>query len=132
MLDVTAAIIEKEGRILAARRRTRSGNGGLWEFPGGKLEAHETPEQCLVRELEEELGIRTEVIEPLGVSIHDDGARVIRLLAYRVRHLTGKFTLHVHDEIRWLTIAELHSVEWMPADIALIAQVKARAGVKGE
>jgi 8-oxo-dGTP diphosphatase len=129
VLEVTAAIIEMDGRILAARRRTRSGAAGLWEFPGGKLEANESPEECLVRELEEELGIRTEVIGAFGVSTHDEGHRLIRLLAYRVRHLSGDFTPHVHSELRWLTIAELHSVEWMPADIALIKLLQTQTKV---
>lgn len=120
ILEVTAAVIEKDGRILAARRRTRSGTAGLWEFPGGKREAHETLEECLVRELEEELGIQAEVIAPLGISTHDEGHRVIRLIAYRVRHLSGHFTPFVHSELRWLTVAELTTVNWMPADIALI------------
>jgi 8-oxo-dGTP diphosphatase len=92
----------------------------MWEFPGGKLEPGESPEVCLARELAEELGIKTTVGRYLGESVYDYGEKVIKLLAYQVTHVSGEFELTDHDEVRWLTGAELREVEWAPADIPLL------------
>jgi len=124
LILVTAAVIEKDGLILAARRGQGKHMEGFWEFPGGKLEPGETPEQCLARELTEEFGIESEVGEFLGESVFDYGEKVIKLIAYQVVHLAGEFQLHDHDEIRWLSHGEVHDVEWAPADIPLLELVK--------
>lgn len=128
MIDVTAAIIEKAGKVLAARRKPGIHLSGYWEFPGGKLENGETPEECLQRELEEEFTITSEIGAFVGESIYDYGNKVVRLLAYRVEHIDGVFQLIDHDEIRWLRLDELNDVEWAPADIPLVKQYKALAG----
>lgn len=74
MIEVAAAIIENDqGQILIARRRQGKSQGGLWEFPGGKLEAGESPEACLVRELREEMNIEIVPYAPYGVNEHDYG-----------------------------------------------------------
>jgi mutator protein MutT len=121
-IEVTAAIIVKNGKVFAARRRPGIHLAGLWEFPGGKLEAGETPEQCLVRELQEEFAISARVGVFIGESVYDYGSKIVRLMAYQVEHLTGDFKLIDHDELRWLSLDELNSVEWAPADIPLIEQ----------
>ncbi len=123
-IAVAAAIIEKAGKVLAARRKPGSHMAGLWEFPGGKIEKGETPEECLSRELAEELGITTMVGAFIGENTHDYGTKVIRLLAYQVEHITGDFQLIDHDGLRWLALDELDSVEWAPADIPLIELYK--------
>ena len=92
----------------------------MWEFPGGKLENGESPESCLARELTEEFGIETKVGRYLGESVHDYGVKTIKLLAYHVIHISGDFCLSDHDELRWLSRAELYDVEWAPADIPLL------------
>jgi len=129
MITVTAAIIEKEEAFLVARKRAGLHLAGHWEFPGGKLEENETPEECLSRELMEEFGIHCQVGELVGESIHDYGSKTIRLLGYMVRHLSGDFTLRDHDTIRWLSAAELaesvSSFPWAPADIPLVQAVAA-------
>ena len=124
MLDVTAAIIEKEGRVLAARRRAGSHLAGYWEFPGGKLEEGETPEVCLRRELTEEFKIDSNIGLFVGESIYDYGTKVIRLMAYMVEHIEGEFELIDHDEMRWLSLDELNEVNWAPADIPLVEKYK--------
>jgi 8-oxo-dGTP diphosphatase len=83
LITVTAAIIQKENRIFAARRKRGRHLEGMWEFPGGKLEPGESPEVCLARELAEELGIKTTVGRYLGESVYDYGEKVIKLLAYQ-------------------------------------------------
>lgn len=125
MILVTAAVIEKDGRIFAARRGPGKHLEGFWEFPGGKLEPSETPEQCLVRELAEEFGIKASVGVFVGESIFDYGEKVVRLIAYRVTHISGEFQLRDHDEIKWLSLDELNNIEWAPADIPLLDPVKA-------
>jgi 8-oxo-dGTP diphosphatase len=120
LITVTAAIIQRENRIFAARRKAGKHLEGMWEFPGGKLESGESPEACLARELAEEFGIETQVGRFLGESVHDYGEKIIRLVAYHVTHVSGEFRLTDHDELRWLTRAELDEVEWAPADIPLL------------
>ena len=92
----------------------------MWEFPGGKIELEESPEACLSRELKEEFGIETRVGRYLGESVYDYGQIIIRLLAYHVTHVSGEFGLKDHDELRWLSRAELNDVEWAPADVPLL------------
>jgi mutator protein MutT len=124
LITVTAAVIKRDDQILAARRAKGKHLAGFWEFPGGKLEPNETPEQCLARELAEEFGIETRVGDFIGESIHDYGEKVIRLIAYEVAHLKGEFKLIDHDELKWLSLGDLHEIEWAPADIPLLEPVK--------
>jgi mutator protein MutT len=118
---VTAAIMVKSSKVFAARRSPGSHMAGYWEFPGGKIEAGETAEECLTRELFEELGIVTKVGKFFGESTHDYGTKTIQLLAYKVEHVSGEFELMVHDKLRWLSLYELDEVKWAPADIPLVA-----------
>lgn len=125
LITVTAAIIESDGRYLAARKRSGLDLAGYWEFPGGKLEAGESPEQCLRRELAEEFGISCEIGQFLAESVHDYGNRSIRLLGYRARHTDGKLQLSDHDAILWLQPGELGTLNWAPADIPLVEALMA-------
>jgi 8-oxo-dGTP diphosphatase len=116
MMDVTAAILVAEGKVLIARRRPDASQPGLWEFPGGKLEAGESPEECLRRELREELAVEIGVDGPFAESIHPQGGRTIRLLAYRVRLLGGTPRPLEHAEIAWVAPGELERYDFLPAD----------------
>lgn len=120
MIDVAAAIIEKDGLVLAARRKPGGHMAGFWEFPGGKIEAGETPQECLVRELAEELTITALVKQKVGQSIYHYDQVSVRLLAYRVEQLAGEFELIDHDKLVWLTPDKLGQLNWAPADIALV------------
>ncbi len=124
MIDVTAALIERDGLVLAARRKPGKHLAGYWEFPGGKVEDGESKEACLAREIEEELGIRISVDDYVGQSTHDYGEKVVRLHGFCAEYLDGEIALHDHDEILWLSASELDSIEWAPADVPLINQYR--------
>lgn len=128
-IDVTAAIISRSDRVLAARRKPGLHLAGYWEFPGGKIEAGETAENCLKRELYEEFGIMAKIGLFVGESLYDYEKKTVRLLAYRVEDFTGNFSLIDHDEIRWLGLDELYTVKWAPADVTLVEQYKAQTGM---
>jgi 8-oxo-dGTP diphosphatase len=93
MIDVTAAILVKDGKILIAKRKSSDKIPDKWEFPGGKLEAGETPRECLKREIQEEFGIDVSVGEFLGESMYHYDLGPIRLLAYRAWWKGGGFCL---------------------------------------
>jgi len=120
MRKVAAAVIEKDGAVLVARRKKTDRFGGLWEFPGGKLEAGESPEEGLRRELKEELNLETSIGPFLGgfpyVSRHLD----IELLAFRVTILSGDLVLTDHDEVRWARIGDLREFDFAEPDLPLV------------
>jgi len=120
MIIVTAAIIEKNNLVFAARKKPGTDLCGFWELPGGKLEADETPEACLARELFEEFGVEARVGKFFAESRYDYGFKEINLKAYFVTHLHGEFVPTDHDRIIWLPAEELDSLQWAPADIPLI------------
>ncbi len=126
MIEVAAAIIENaEGQILIARRKKGKSQAGMWEFPGGKIEAGETPEECLIRELREEMGIEIEPYSWFGVNEHDYGAVLIKLIAYLAKYSHGEIRLVDHDEYRWTDREELGEYEWAPADVPFVERLSA-------
>ena len=121
-IEVVAAIIHQDGRILATKR----GYGdfkGMWEFPGGKMEAGETEEEAIVREIREELNVGISVERKVCTVEYD----------YPVFHLTmhcfwcsisdGEMELKEHQSARWLEPSEWESVDWLPADIEVVEQL---------
>ena len=120
---VVAAVIEVDGRVLCMQRgRTRYPyTSYLWEFPGGKIEPGETPEQALHRELLEEMDLDVEVYELLATVTHDYPDFTITLAAYRCTASTTAFTMREHAASRWLPWDELPSLDWCAADERLVA-----------
>ncbi|MBU9845639.1 pyrimidine (deoxy)nucleoside triphosphate diphosphatase [Rahnella ecdela] len=119
-IDVVAALIEREGKLLLARRDASSDQAGLWEFPGGKVEAGESQPAALARELHEEMGIMPTVDDFVTTSELQQSARLICLHGWRVSGFTGTITLHCHSEICWVSPADVLSFDLAPADIPLI------------
>ena len=125
LIRVTAAIIEKDGKILIAKRKTGDKLfAGLWEFPGGKVEEGEIPEECMARELKEELEIEVEVVELITSNKHKYPHGIFELLAYRVKHISGEMVLNDHEEIKWVTADEMSNYEFPPADLPIIKELK--------
>lgn len=123
MKKVTAAVIQRDGKILIAQRGGSVPLGGKWEFPGGKMEPGETPEECLARELFEEFGITAEIGEFLCRSTNDDPSRPIELLAYWVSHTEGDFIMRDHQRIAWVSPGELKDYEYPYADLAVVERL---------
>ena len=122
-IRVTAAIIRRPGHILLARRQAGSHLAGHWEFPGGKIEDGETPEECLARELEEEFGVGAEVGAFITSSRHTYPRGEIELLVYEAELGEGEWVLESHDEVRWVGVRELLGYELAPADVAIAERV---------
>lgn len=124
MIKVVAAILEKENKILIAKKREGKPLSGLWEFPGGKIEEGETPEESLIRELMEEMNIKVRVNEYVGESIYDYGdGKVISLKGFTAEIIEGDIKLTDHDEYKWVTLEEICNYRIAPADIPLISNI---------
>ncbi len=122
---VTAAIIQRGGRMLIARRLTAAHGAGGWEFPGGKVEPGETREACLAREIEEELGLSIKVGGLFAEVVHEYPNRTIRLVAYEAEIVGGKLVVSDHEEIAWVRPAELENFEFLPADVPIVRKLAA-------
>lgn len=123
VFKVTAAVIEKDGKILIAKRRIGDRHGGRWEFPGGKVDLGETPEACLKRELKEELGIEAEVGEFICASTFKYMFVPLELLVYKVRHISGEFQALDHDELKWVDPSELNKYDFVKADVKVVKKL---------
>ena len=122
-IEVVAAIIRKEGKIFATQR----GYGewkDWWEFPGGKMEPGETPEEALKREIREELSTEIRVDELLCTVKYDYPKFHLTLHCYLCSLVTEALHLNEHEAARWLANDELDSVKWLPADREVIEKIK--------
>ena len=128
-LTVVCALIERGGRVLAAQRPLGKSQALLWEFPGGKIEPGEAPEEALRREIREELQVDVVVSERLPDSFHDYGKFAITLVPF-VASLSDGVEPHAaeHAALRWCTPAELRSLDWAPADVPIVERYLARCG----
>jgi 8-oxo-dGTP diphosphatase len=128
IIKVVAAVIKSvnengEQIILATQRGYGEFKGG-WEFPGGKLEEGETPQQALKREIMEELDTEIEVKELIETVEFDYPAFHLSMGCFWAEVVSGDLVLKEHEAARWLTKNELDSVEWLPADIKLVKSIK--------
>ena len=121
-VSVVAAVIKDNDRIFATAR----GYGeykGWWEFPGGKIEQGETPQQALIREIKEELDTEIAVHNKIGTIEYDYPTFHLSMDCFWAEIVSGELILKEHEAAKWLKKNELNLVEWLPADITLIAKI---------
>jgi len=128
-LEVVAAVIEKDGKILCAQRKDSGELARKWEFPGGKVEPGETQQQALEREIDEELGVKINTGSYLMTVKHHYAAFSITMHAYSASILEGQPVVREHLALRWLKLEELRTLDWAPAD-GPIVEMLARESVK--
>lgn len=130
IVRVAAAIIkainEKGEPVIFATQRGHGDFKGGWEFPGGKIEEGETPQQALIREVMEELETEIAVGELLDTIEYDYPTFHLSMDCFWAEIVSGDLVLKEHEAARWLTKDELDSVEWLPADIALVEKIRER------
>lgn len=124
-IDVVAAIIVKDSEILATQRGYGEFEGG-WEFPGGKVEEGETPEQAIVREIHEELNAKIAVEDFLVQVEHDYPTFHLSMKCFICTLTDPTFQLLEHHAAKWLDLQHIDSVDWLPADIKVVNAIKER------
>lgn len=128
-LHVACAIIEHNGKVLAAQRSETMNLPLKWEFPGGKLELGETPEQCLVREVREELALEIGIGPALPIASHSYETFRVTLYPYICSLRNGGMTLHEHRAVAWMEPERMVELDWAEADLPVIADYLARQAV---
>lgn len=117
MIQAAAAILFKDGKVLIARRKPGFRFAGKWEFPGGKVEPDETPEQCLAREMKEEFDIHIRVEQFFDENTFQYEHGMFQILSYNVTWLSGRLTPKDHDQYAWVNPALLLDFDLLPADV---------------
>lgn len=120
---VVAAVIRKDNKIFATQRGYGEFKDG-WEFPGGKIEEGETPEQALAREIKEELDTEIQVGELIGTIEYDYPKFHLSMDCFWCEIMQGGLELKEHEAARWLSKEELYSVDWLPADVGVVERVE--------
>ena len=120
---VVAAIIIENDKVFATQRGYGEFKDG-WEFPGGKIEPGETPEEAIVREIKEELDTEVEVIELLDTVEYDYPKFHLSMGCFICKIKSGDLVLKEHEAAKWLTKDTLGSVEWLPADMGLVREIE--------
>ncbi|MFN3857264.1 MAG: 8-oxo-dGTP diphosphatase MutT [Caulobacter sp.] len=126
VLVAAAALIDADGRVLVCQRPKGKQLAGLWEFPGGKVEAGETPEECLIRELKEELGIevRAACLAPFVFASHGYDSFHLLMPLFLLRRWDGVITAHEHEALAWVKPNQLSQYPMPPADEPLVAWLR--------
>ncbi|MFO0759513.1 MAG: (deoxy)nucleoside triphosphate pyrophosphohydrolase [Byssovorax sp.] len=124
---VAAGVLIEDGKVLLSQRKHGTHLEGSWEFPGGKVEPDEDPKAALIRELDEELGIRVDVGDVVEVTFHRYPKKNVLLLFYRVTRRAGSPEPRALDvaAVRWATLDTLRDDHFPPADVAVLRKVRA-------
>lgn len=124
-VPVVCAVIRRDDLVLVAQRPAHKHLGLKWEFPGGKIEANESPAEALVREIREELGCAIDCLQPLPVFIHHYAAVSIRMFPFIARLAPGSPAPepHEHVALRWIAPADFPSLDLAEADLPIVAHL---------
>ena len=124
MIDVVAAVVMRNGKYMIARRAPGKHLAGYWEFPGGKIEEGESPEDSLQREIEEEFGVYAQVGAYLGENVHGYGDKTVRLMAYEATVVQDIHQSMDHDQIEWVELNQMDDYPLAPADVPLLRYLR--------
>lgn len=127
-ISVVGAAVVHEGKVLCAKRGPQMSLPGMWEFPGGKIEQGESPEDALGREMREELLCEITVGESITTSSYDYDFGIVTLITFYATLTGPEPTLTEHAEIRWIPASELNSVNWAPADVSAVEIIMRELG----
>lgn len=122
-VNVVAAVIKKGDKILATQRGYGEFKDG-WEFPGGKIEAGETPAEALVREIKEELNAHIKIDDELGMVEYDYPDFHLHMQCFLCSLVSDEMTLLEHEDMKWLTATTMNHVDWLPADVEMVQKVR--------
>ena len=123
-INVVGAAIVKDGKVLCAQRGEGRSLAGFWEFPGGKIEPGETPQEALAREIREELDADITVGQLIETVEYDYPKFHLSMDCFWCGLNSQELVLREHEDARWLTADDLYSVDWLPADIGIIGKIK--------
>lgn len=126
LLVACAIILNHENKVLACQRSANMHLPFKWEFPGGKIEEDESAEECLIREIKEELNIDIEIMEQKSANEHHYPDKSIRLIPFICKHLDGKILLKEHKDFQWLDKNNLIDLDWAEADLPILEDYLAR------
>lgn len=124
MLNVTAAIIRRNGRILICKRSNGGSCAHLWEFPGGKFEPGETAYECITREIREELSAEIRPVSVFAEYTYSYPDKDIAFTFIEAELISGEPQLSVHEEMRWVLPEELGQFNWCPADKKVVEMLR--------
>ncbi|WP_369901274.1 (deoxy)nucleoside triphosphate pyrophosphohydrolase [Bacillus manliponensis] len=122
-IHVVGAVIVEKGKVLCAQRGEMKILPLKWEFPGGKIEKGESPQQALIREIDEEMHCKIKVGDQITHTVHEYDFGIVHLTTFYCRLVSGNPVLTDHVAIKWLLPAELELLEWAPADIPTIERL---------
>ena len=117
-------ILDSKGKILIAQRNLQKNFGGMWEFPGGKQEANESPEQALIRELKEELSIEVEVLRSFPAYDYKDEKIKISFYPIQCKIVGGMIVNNEHEEVKFISIDDINNFDFAPPDYETVDLVK--------
>ncbi len=122
LLVACAIILNSQNKVIVCQRSTSMHLPLKWEFPGGKVELNEKPEECLIREIKEELDIKISVIKQLSINDHHYLDKSIRLIPFICRYLSGEINLREHVDIKYLDKENLLDLDWAEADLPILKE----------
>ena len=117
IIEVVGAAIIKEDKVLVMQRSNQMTLPGMWEFPGGKVEANETEQEALIREIKEELNVTIKILDYINEASYDYEFGTVQLKVYTAEIISGQITLEEHSDGKWVTADELKNIDWAPVDI---------------
>src|SRR5665647_1398247 len=129
MINVCCALIVKNSKLLVVQRGPESSHPWLWEFPGGKIQPDESTEQCIIREIEEELKVRIEICQSITSVEFDYGHKQIRLIPFVCRISAGEIVLTEHIAQQWFGFDTWETIDWSGADRELIVRNEKSIGL---